>query len=300
RYVFEVLQPLLPGALICPWLPQRLYLRASCPSEILGAISPSHRALVQDIILVPPVEAARIFAMKPTLPCRCWVRIKRGKYKNDLGYVLSCEGDMVSVLVAPQERLYDTLGGTPNNRALFDWHTAHDAGLELIPIANSWDITAFQYKDTSYFVGLLRLLLMTEGLERVPMPHPDQILLHAQAGIDPSLVEESYLLFSALFWIEGDVVRSSSPKLLHQRATVAAVDLDKRSVTLISDDREYACSLLEQCRVFSLGDQLRITAGPNHGYVGMVVSVLENELILWSSADLSLKVSINFSTLSYD
>lgn len=300
RYMLECLQSRLPGALICPWLPRRLYLQARSPSEILRVISPSHRDAVRDITLVPPTEAARIFTTKPPFPSRCWVRIRKGKYKDDLGYVLSRDGDTVFVLVAPRERPYDPPQGPRNTRALFDWQTAYDAGLQLSVIQNSREITAFQYNDTSYFAGLLRLSLTNEDLEHVSIPHPEQFLLHAQARIDPHLVEESHVLFSAQFWAEGDVVRSSSPELFDQKATVTAVDLDKRLVSLTRDSQTYCCPLLEQRRAFSLGDQLRITVGPNRGYVGSVISILEDQLVLCSSTDLSHEVSANNLLISPD
>ncbi|KAH0825889.1 hypothetical protein J3R83DRAFT_7696 [Lanmaoa asiatica] len=293
RYILECLQPRLPGALISPWLPRRLYLQACSPSEILRAMSPSHRDAVREITVVPPEEGARIFSTEPSIPSRCWVRIRKGKYKDDLGYVLSCGGDRVLVLVAPRERPYDPPQGPRNTRALFDWKTAYDAGLQLSVIENSRKITAFQHNNATYFAGLLRLSLISKDLERVLMPHPEQFLLHAQSGIDPHLVEESHVLFSAQFWIEGDVVRSSSPELLDQKATIAAVDLAKRTVTLILDGQIHHCPLLEQRRVFSLGNQLRITVGPNRSYVGMVVSILGDQLVLCSSTDLSREVHIS-------
>lgn len=269
-------------------------MQASCPSEIIRAMNPSYRDAVRGIILVPPADASQIFASEQNFPLRSWVRIRKGKYKNDLGYVLSCDKGTFAVLVAPRERPYDPPEQPRNIRGLFHWQIAHDAGLDLSAIANSKDITAFQYNDHSYFTGLLRLSLTSDGFERAAVPHPDEIFLHAQAGIDPSLVEESYVLFSAQFWREGDVVRSSSLELLNQRATITAVDLDKRSVTLILDDRTYDCPLLEQRRVFSTGDHLRITVGPDRGFVGIVTTLMEKELVLCSSADLSGEVSTIF------
>ncbi|KAH0825782.1 hypothetical protein J3R83DRAFT_8804, partial [Lanmaoa asiatica] len=77
-------------------------------------------------------------------------------------------------------------------------------------------------------------------------------------------------------------VRSSSPELFDQRATVAFVNLDKQFVSLILDDKTYECCLLEQCRIFSQGDHLWVTVGPHRGCVGMVMNVLEEELVLCS------------------
>lgn len=181
---------------------------------------------MRDIILVPEAEATRIFSMNSPLPHQSWVRIRKGRYRNDLGYVLSCDGNTADILVVPRERPYDLPDERSQNiRALFNWQTAYDAGLDLTALANSRNnITAFQYNNTSYFTGLLRLLLMPENLERVLLPDLDELSLFAQAGIDSSLVQESCILFSSPFWKEGDVVRSSSPELLGKIATVISVE----------------------------------------------------------------------------
>lgn len=279
-------------ALIIPWLPRRLYVEASSPLEIQRAINPSHRDVVHDIILVPPEEASQIFSGSPSLPCRSWVRIRRGKYRKDLGYVLTCNDDMADVLVAPRERPYDSPEEKSQNiRALFNWHTAHAAGLTLTAIGNSRDITAFECNGISFFAGLLRLSVMKDELERVLIPHMDEMFLHLQSGIDPELVEESCVLFSSQFWREGDTVRSSSSELRGERAAVVAVNLDQRSVSLLWDNQMYHCPLLEQRRVFTLGDHVRVIAGPDRGYVGTVITILQDELVLSLSTDLSREVS---------
>ncbi|KAH0825726.1 hypothetical protein J3R83DRAFT_9929 [Lanmaoa asiatica] len=293
RHICDSLKSRFSGVSICPWLPRRLYVQASCPLEILSAMNPVHRNAVRAVTLVPPAEASRIFTPEKTFPPRSWVRIRKGRYKNDIGYVLSYDQDTFSVLVVPRERAYESPEEPRNVRALFHFQLAHDAGLDLTLLTNSRGLTAFQHNNHSYFSGLLRLSLTIDDLECVPIPHPDEIHLHAQAGMDPSLVEECHVLFSAQFWREGDVVRSSSPELLDQKATIAAVDLDNRSVTLILNDQTYDCPLLEQRRVFSTGDHLRITVGPDRGLKGMVTVVMEKELVLCSSTDLSGKVEVS-------
>lgn len=211
------------------------------------------------------------------------------------GYVLTCDDDTVDVLVVPRERPY----GLPedklqNIRALFDWQTAHEAGLTLTAIANSKDIAAFQCNGADFFCGLLRLSLVKDEVERVLIPHADEIFLHLQSGIDPELAERSCVLFSSQFWREGDIVRSSSPELFGERAGIVDVDIHHQSVSLLLDGHVYHCHLLEQRRVFTLGDHIRVIAGPDRGCVGMVVTVLQHELILSSQTDLSREVSTKY------
>ena len=111
-------------------------------------------------------------------------------------------------------------------------------------------------KDASYFASLLCLSLMRDSLNCMLIPHLDELLLYARARMDPFLAEESLVLFSSQFWVEGDIVCSSSTELLDQKATIVAVDLDQQSVTLLLDDQTYHCPLLEQHHVFYLGDHL--------------------------------------------
>ena len=198
---------------------------------------------------------------------------------------------MADVLVVPCERPYESPEEKSQSlRALFTWHTAYDAGLTLTMIANSRDITAFECNGASYFAGLLRLSLARDQLEWVFIPHADEMFLHYQSGIDPELAEDSRVLFSSQFWREGDIVRSLSSELLAERSAIIAVDIDQRSMSLLQDNQIYHCPLLEQRRVFTPGDHLRVIAGSNCGFVGMVITVIQGGLVLSSSTDLSREV----------
>ncbi|KAG6373727.1 hypothetical protein JVT61DRAFT_5864 [Boletus reticuloceps] len=165
--------------------------------------------------------------------------------------------------------------------------TTAPAGLDLTVIVNSMEITAFQRGNFSYSAGLLRLPLKLEHLEWVVLPDMEELFFFHQAGVDPSLVEESHVLFSSQFWIKGDAVRSSSPQILGKIARVMSVQFDQQTVLLLLDDQMHDCSILEQRRVFSSGDHVRVIAGANRGFVGAVIGVLEANVVLTSSTDLT-------------
>ncbi|KAF8119846.1 hypothetical protein EV363DRAFT_1195229, partial [Boletus edulis] len=286
RFILEDLKPRVAGATIVSWLPRRLYLQASSPAEILHRMNTSHRGMVYNIVLVPPAEASRIFTTGPAFPCRSWVRIKSGEYRKDLAYVFTCDDDTVDVLVVPRARPYD-IPGEDNTRALFDWQTAYDAGLELPAIENSRDILAFKCNGCSYFVGLLRMSFLKDDLEHVLLPHPEEFVMFTDAGIDKSLMEETGRLFSSQYWIEGDSIQSYSPELYGQKATIVAVDHRQQSVSLCLDDRIYDCPIVQQRRDFSAGDHVRVVAGPDHGFEGIVTQTFQDLLVLASATDLS-------------
>ena len=210
------------------------------------------------------------------------------------------DNDTADVLVVPWERPYDSpKEKSQNTRVLLDWQSAYEAGLTLTAIVNSRDITAFECNGASYFTGLLRLLLVKDQLEWALIPHMDEMFLHYQSGIDLELVEDSCVLFSSQFWREGDIVQSSSSELLSERAAIIAVDIDQQSVSLLQDNQIYHLPLLEQHRVFTPRDHLGVISGPDHGFVGMVITVLQGGLILSSSTDLSCEVSAGYCFTIY-
>ena len=68
---------------------------------------PSHQSSVRNIVCVPTEEVVSLYSPCKLFTSAFWVQVKCGDYKNDIGYVLSQDGDQVDILVAPHERPYD-------------------------------------------------------------------------------------------------------------------------------------------------------------------------------------------------
>ncbi|KAI5980469.1 hypothetical protein EDC04DRAFT_2618478 [Pisolithus marmoratus] len=75
----------------------------------VNCLPPSHSSVAKDIILLPPTEATSlsIFKARQTLPVRTWVRIKKGPYKGDIGFVEQSYPTNVVLIVAPREHPYN-------------------------------------------------------------------------------------------------------------------------------------------------------------------------------------------------
>ncbi|KAI6128049.1 hypothetical protein EV401DRAFT_1885325 [Pisolithus croceorrhizus] len=90
-----------------------------------------------EIILLSPAEATSLaaFEAQQTLPIRTWVRIKKGLYKGDIGFVERSDQTDVTLIVAPRERPYD-LPQQSGEKSLFSSELATLASLALEPITS--------------------------------------------------------------------------------------------------------------------------------------------------------------------
>ena len=69
-------------------------------------------------------EVTALYSPHEVFASAFWVRVKCGIYKNDIGYVLSWDGNQVDILVTPRQRPYDT----DRRKLLFNADAARLAG----------------------------------------------------------------------------------------------------------------------------------------------------------------------------
>ena len=191
-----------------PWLPRRLYVTASSPSEVRNNLPVSHRTAAKEIVLLPPEEAPSLstFKARQTLPARVWVRIKKGLYKGDIGFVERSNTSEAAIVLAPRIRPYD-LPEQKGEKGLFSSELATLAGLPLGPISSTAGVDiGFTCGDQDFGYGLLRLNLPVDFLTLIELPHPDNISFHVMANFERPIVEETLHLFSVQFWRERDIV----------------------------------------------------------------------------------------------
>ena len=105
-----------------------LYVEATSPKTILSTMLPSHQSSVRNISHVPTEEVVSLYSPHELFTSAFWVWVKCGNYKNDIGYMLSQDGDQVDILVAPRERPYDN----GSQKLLFDTNVARLAGYAVI------------------------------------------------------------------------------------------------------------------------------------------------------------------------
>ena len=98
------------------------------------------------------------------------MRFKHGIYKNDIGYVLSRDGDRVDILVAPQDCPYDS------------------------------DLCKLFFNADAAQLAEYTVTVEKQALEVVEVPHPDDLAFHSLVGINPSLVSQTIKIFLVQLW----------------------------------------------------------------------------------------------------
>ncbi|KIM56817.1 hypothetical protein SCLCIDRAFT_131830, partial [Scleroderma citrinum Foug A] len=208
------------------------------------------------ITLVPPEERATILVLRD-ISGPCWVLIKRGKYKGDIGYI-DHGGQKpclyTDVYVVPHERPYDT-ADQKGSQMPFSAELAEKAGISFAPA--SIPITCC---GNNYFNGLLNLKCVNMSLEIVNFPHPESILDFSSSDFCSVFVQESLHKFSSRFWKEGDPIRVQSRELF--------------------DNREYEVPVSSLWRIFAAGDHVKVLLGNHREFTGYVIIVRDRELVL--------------------
>ena len=147
-----------------------------------------------------------------------WVRIIRGPYKNNVGYVLLHNGDKVEILLAPREHPYDNDHG---RRLLFNIEAARWAGCS---VEGTLDTRVVTCGHLIYQQGLLCRSFVKQFLEVVEVPHPDDLAFHHLAGINPPLIQRTIALFLVQLWQEGDLVCILQGEFINTCGSVLAVE----------------------------------------------------------------------------
>jgi ribosomal protein L24 len=284
----------------------KLYVEAVSPMDIHQHFPPSHQQAIQDIAHLPDDQYAAYISDAGSILLSSWVRVKQGLYHNDIAYVL-CEDDTsLDVLIVPRECLYDeidgedipgVIAGKQREWKLFDPLIAKDAGYEVHPFRCQDSI--FRCKNSYYHHGLLRCSFAKSSLESITAPHPDQITLHVEAQVDPDLIKRSHLLFSALFWKEGDQVRFQVGDFIGERVTILSVNVEQGSIQVTLADSHvvpaaYDVPVLDVRQEFHHGDDVKVLAGAYRGSVDMVLSSAEDLVTFLLQKDLNIVSSIWF------
>ncbi|KIM67432.1 hypothetical protein SCLCIDRAFT_20952 [Scleroderma citrinum Foug A] len=198
-------------------------------------------------------EVASLYSPREVFASAFWVQFKRGIYKNDIGYVLSRDGDRVDILVAPQDCPYDS----DLHKLFFDADAA---------------------RLVEYTVTVEK-----QALEVVEVPHPNDLAFHSLVGINPSLVSQTIKIFSAQLWQEGDLVHVVEGELRNTPGHIISVDLENKSAAVEIDYRgliNYSCLIFKLQRVYKHGNSVKIFAGPEKGTSGCVLDHRGENLIL--------------------
>ncbi|KIM67506.1 hypothetical protein SCLCIDRAFT_21036 [Scleroderma citrinum Foug A] len=136
-----------------------------------------------------------------------------------------------------------------------------------------------------YHKGLLQCSLLKKTLEVVELPHPDDLVLHSLAGIDPPLIRQTIKMFLAQFWQQGDLVCITEGELFNTSATILSVDFQNKSATVVIDSNgtlpvQHSCPISSLQRTYRRGDSVKVFAGSDRGTEGCVVDHSGENVIL--------------------
>ena len=212
------------------------------------------------------------FKAHKTLPCQSWVRIKRPTlYKGNFGYVETSDEHDAVVIVAPHQCPYN-IPEHSNERVGFDIELVRMANLILEPISSpTGTVIGYTCSGQEFIHGLLRLCLSVHNLEIIEHPHPNDIKYHITVDFDRKFIEETVQLFSVQFWREMDKVEIQEGDLKGMVGALGGIGWDRWSATVFFENNALDCSLHELRRKFSIGDAVKVIAGPFSGEMGHVV-----------------------------
>ncbi|KAI5981831.1 hypothetical protein EDD15DRAFT_2203632 [Pisolithus albus] len=249
-----------------------------------------HADLVREIIRIPR-EQMRSVTEPCDIPACSWVRIRFGSFKNDIAYVLSVEDSSVETLIVPRSLPYYSDAHSPvEGCSLFDVELAREHGLEVTVSTNDRGHPIAYCDGSEYHFGCCRISFPKKWVKVVGVPSPDEITWFAVASVDPSLVDHTLTRFSTRWWQEGDTGRICSGKFANKLARIVAVDLQCESVTVhvLTDNSSDDVGLLEISvhdfkLEFRIGASVKVIAGIDCGFQGMVISRRDDIFLLQGS-----------------
>ncbi|KAG1758964.1 hypothetical protein EDD22DRAFT_168624 [Suillus occidentalis] len=280
---------------VSPWIASHLYVTSDSPRTIQSALPDAYKLSIKDWDIIEDDEAAEVNNLSLQYPYPCWLRVKRGKYRDAVGYLFDSEqsNNFVTVLIPPRDFPYDMPKGSV---ALFD-PSRLPPGISTTDVTRNGEIVGEKYKGEEYYCGLLKKTFHRYSTELVHIPHPNDIRLHHQAGWDLPFTRKAEVAFSKLSLRAGDTVRLHTPDLSGQLCTVITTDhAFGGSVTLEFEldgaKKQTEAALVDVERVFNVGDEVRVIAGVYQGVAGHLVQKYEdNYTICQSGTQQEIEVS---------
>lgn len=241
----------------------------------------------------------------PPLSRGSWVRIKKGRYRNDVGVVLSCTAVCSSVLLIPRlEYNWPSLwekrrraSYRPRLSGLFEPRLVQLQKFPAVLIEAS--TRKYQYRSRTYSCGLLLVLIPTADLDI------DVVSISSTAaGLflqseHPAIHPPSLPRVTGWSFQEGEVVKCRSVQV----EGVAAAVTSEGPTIRTPDGGLLPVVWHDAVKVFLLGDNVRVCDGPHAGKQAWVERVEKTSVFLMTKQDVHEEgaenyVQIEVSTLS--
>jgi len=232
--------------------------------------------------IIDPSDWVKLLTMQDTktvVKASQWVRVCKGVYKGDLGFVTDVEAWGARVLVVPRLK-------TPTPQAAVSLKRKRTA---IRPEPRLFDPTSFSsvfqrqpklhyngtYTSRGLFFdhGLLRLNLDLHSISVNSTPVPSEILGLFKQSSHPSLSGSKFPRPEEWNFEEGERVTVCSSG---KEATIAGVESTHLEVDLATNEGIEAVSWYNVRKVFSTGAFVSVTSGPLRGTMGWVERIADD------------------------
>lgn len=295
-------------------IPGTIYVEARYPEQARNACSGLVGVyLSRGINLVPVNEMAPLLTVKkPDLVTPgTWVRIRRGRYHNDLAQVVDItdNGATFTVRCVPRIDLTpcdDPAAASGRNHQKHATGGRHRQRLfhhaEVVkrygPHAISKLGQIYVFRSDSYKDGcLLKTFQATALIFENVNPTLDEIAMFSSSDgeledgtMDLSDIAQSSCNTSNALIEPGDRVEVLSGELVGVHGIVEEVDADILTLTTAGTDlksQKFEISVRRVRKVFKLGDHVKVISGKNAGETGLVVGV--NEDVVTFLGDMNMR-----------
>jgi Early transcription elongation factor of RNA pol II, NGN section len=286
-----------------PSIPGTIYVEAPAMVDIRRAFRNVHTVFLnEEIMLVPISERVQLLEMRNTdvVAFGHWVRIKKGAYKKDLGFVTDMDSftSRVRLWVIPRLSYSDIKRTryTRSDQSLFDPDRARTV---FGPDTVQQRIDRFKFQGKVFKHGLLeRVLALNDLTTKNVHPTYDELRLFSESlGFDKALKHRWNTDYAAATLCINDRVRVISGEqkgflgtIVDKHENTVQVQLRKEPDARITFEDEPLLDLLA-CQVsksFKVGDYVEVRDGFWAGSRGYVLGICDSVLKVlsdhsWSS-----------------
>jgi ribosomal protein L24 len=229
-----------------------------------------------------------------------WIRVCKGAYKGDLGFVTDVEAWGARVLVVPRLKTPTSQGASSLKRKrtvikpeamLFDPDTFSSVFHRQAKLHYNGTYTS---RGLVFDHGLLRLDLDIHSISLNSTGAPGKILRLFQLSSHPSLVGSKFPCPEEWIFEEGERVKVTV-RFSEKEATIAAVKPNHLEVDLATNEGIEIVSGYNVRKVFSTGDFVSVTSGSLRGMMGWVERIVDENVFI-----LEYKEKGNISTSRED
>ena len=235
--------------------------------------------------LIDPSDWVKLLTMQdPILMVEAgqWVRVRKGVYKGDLGFVTRVEAWGAQVLVVPRLKIPTPQADTSLKRKrtaikpeprLFDLATFSSMFQRQPKLQDDGSYTS---RGLVFHHGLLRLKLDLHSISPISEGIPSRILGLFKLSSHPAVAGSNFPRPEEWIFEEGERVIVSSEK----EGTIAAVESTHLEVDLATNEGIKAVSWYNVRKVFSPGEFVSVMSGPSRGTRGWVERIVDDTVYI--------------------